>query len=68
VLLLGKGGHTVYLGPTKDNAPQKYFEGLGFDKAANMNPAGTPGPNMNQLFSLFTGKHSVCASLFSACL
>ena len=37
VLLLGKGGRTVYLGPTKDVL--KYFEDLGFQCPQYVNPA-----------------------------
>jgi ABC-type multidrug transport system ATPase subunit len=37
VLLLGKGGKTVYLGPSSEAKP--YFEGLGFEMPANENPA-----------------------------
>eukprot|EP00930_Biecheleria_cincta_P025142 TRINITY_DN17937_c0_g1_i1.p1 TRINITY_DN17937_c0_g1~~TRINITY_DN17937_c0_g1_i1.p1 ORF type:complete len:695 (+),score=124.75 TRINITY_DN17937_c0_g1_i1:64-2148(+) len=37
VLLLGKGGHTVYLGPS--GAAKVYFEELGFKMAPDENPA-----------------------------
>ena len=37
VLLLGKGGRTVYLGPTKDAVT--YFENLGFEMPNRCNPA-----------------------------
>jgi ABC-type multidrug transport system ATPase subunit len=37
VLLLGKGGQTVYLGPSLGVKP--YFESLGFSMPANENPA-----------------------------
>jgi len=37
VLLLGKGGKTVYLGPSTGAKP--YFESLGFEMPANENPA-----------------------------
>ena len=37
VLLLGKGGRTVYLGPTKDAVA--YFEELGFEVPNRCNPA-----------------------------
>mmetsp|Transcript_35332 Transcript_35332/g.110095 ORF Transcript_35332/g.110095 Transcript_35332/m.110095 type:complete len:503 (-) Transcript_35332:151-1659(-) len=37
VLLLGRGGRTVYLGPSQGAKP--YFEHLGFDMPANENPA-----------------------------
>merc|ERR1719277_1933114 len=37
VLLLGKGGQTVYLGPSV--GAKSYFEGLGFVMPANENPA-----------------------------
>lgn len=37
VLLLGKGGRTVYLGPTADAVA--YFESLGFEMPAHCNPA-----------------------------
>jgi ABC-type multidrug transport system ATPase subunit len=37
VLLLGKGGRTVYLGPTKDAVA--YFETLGFEMPLHCNPA-----------------------------
>lgn len=37
VLLLGKGGRTVYLGPTKDAVA--YFEALGFEVPNRCNPA-----------------------------
>jgi len=37
VLLLGKGGKTVYLGPSSGAKP--YFESLGFEMPSNENPA-----------------------------
>eukprot|EP00929_Paragymnodinium_shiwhaense_P018646 TRINITY_DN12970_c0_g1_i1.p1 TRINITY_DN12970_c0_g1~~TRINITY_DN12970_c0_g1_i1.p1 ORF type:complete len:812 (-),score=135.84 TRINITY_DN12970_c0_g1_i1:457-2892(-) len=37
VLLLGKGGQTVYIGPSQ--GCKKYFEGLGFDMPRDENPA-----------------------------
>jgi len=37
VLLLGKGGRTGYIGPTK--VAKEYLEGLGFAKPADENPA-----------------------------
>jgi len=37
VLLLGKGGQTVYLGPSSGAKP--YFESLGFEMPENENPA-----------------------------
>ena len=37
VLLLGKGGRTVYIGPTQ--AAEHYFEAIGFKKPAHDNPA-----------------------------
>jgi len=37
VLLLGKGGHTVYLGPSLGAKP--YFESHGFEMTPNENPA-----------------------------
>jgi len=37
VLLLGKGGQTVYLGPSL--GAKSYFEGLGFEMPADENPA-----------------------------
>lgn len=37
VLLLAKGGHTVYLGSSNSISP--YFEGLGFKKPLHENPA-----------------------------
>jgi hypothetical protein len=37
VLLLGKGGRTVYLGPTKDAL--EYFDKLGFKCPLHVNPA-----------------------------
>jgi hypothetical protein len=37
VLLLGKGGHVIYLGSTEDILP--YFENLGFSCPVDINPA-----------------------------
>jgi ABC-type multidrug transport system ATPase subunit len=45
VLLLGKGGRTVYLGPSEEALP--YFESLGFTCPQHTNPAGKCNNNRN---------------------
>jgi len=56
VLLLGKGGRTVYIGPTKGVLP--YFESLGFKCPEHVNPADVRflSVPMSFIMSHFTSK------------
>lgn len=52
VLLLGKGGKTVYFGPTRDVEP--YFEKLGYPTPSKVNPPDFYMDGINSLKFPFT--------------
>ena len=62
VLLLGKGGRTVYLGPSDQALP--YFESLGFHPPNRCNPAGTMSGLSTSVTRSHTPEHVIGVDFF----